>query len=684
MLVSRSVQAAILSILCIFSAVSDAKETDSKPHPSRLRRADSFLGIHFDFHAGLGDTRIGENVTPEMIHSIIDKVQPDYIQIDCKGHGGFSSYLTKVGNQAGGFVKDPLRIWRDVTAQRGVALYMHYSGVYDVKACEDHPDWAVMNADGTRNKDKTSVFGPYVDELMIPQLKELCQEYGVDGYWIDGDCWGVLPDYNPAVIEQFTQQTGIKNIPKSPNEPYWYEWTQFHRQGFRDYCRHYTDTLHKECPGIQIASNWAFSSMMPEPVTVNVDYLSGDYSLQNSVRDARWQSRCLRNQGLPWDLMAWGFSCDWQKLASRTTKTAEQLKREAAIVLAAGGGFQCFYGQRRDASVRLWQMDIMGEVASFCRARQSYCHRSKSVPQIALFYSSEALYRKAERIYHPAVGDYWLPINGVLNVLLDGQHHVDVVMEHQLKGHCKTYPVIVFPEWEYIDPELHAELISYVKNGGNLLVVGPQSVELFKEELGVKSLDQKQKQIRWLSNGNASAGLNYLMASAKLEPGVQSVGTLVEDDSPESAGWPAGSIKSLGKGQIAAIYTNIGESYWCERTTAVRDYMTAMMNKLLPDPIVKVTGSHQVDVVVNKIDIDGKEHLAINLINMTGPHSNLNVYTFDDITPVGPITVQIRLDKKPGKIMCQPEGKKMKFQYRQGLVTMQVPSIKIHDVYIVD
>ncbi|MHC4308979.1 MAG: hypothetical protein ACYSSN_03460 [Planctomycetota bacterium] len=131
--------------------------------PKRLRRSESFFGLHFDLHARDTDNRIGENVTRRMVESIIEKVKPDYIQCDCKGHPGISSYPTKVGNPAPGFVRDPLRIWRDVTAQRGVALYMHYSGVWDSAAVKHNPDWARVDQNGNVDWRLTSVFAPYVD-----------------------------------------------------------------------------------------------------------------------------------------------------------------------------------------------------------------------------------------------------------------------------------------------------------------------------------------------------------------------------------------------------------------------------------------------------------------------------------------------------------------------------------------
>ena len=104
---------------------------------------------------------------------------------------------------------DPLRLWRQVTAERGVALYMHYSGVWDSEAIRRHPDWGVVNADGKTNDKATSRFGPYADKLLIPQLRELAGDYGVDGVWVDGDCWASVPDYSEAALKAFRQATGI-------------------------------------------------------------------------------------------------------------------------------------------------------------------------------------------------------------------------------------------------------------------------------------------------------------------------------------------------------------------------------------------------------------------------------------------------------------------------------------------
>ena len=479
---SRQVRSSLPAVLgtvfvCLLAHASHAAD------PPRMKRADAFLGIHFDFHAGDDCDRVGARTTPEMVELVIDKVQPDYIQIDCKGHPGYSSYPTKVGNPAPGFVGDPLRVWRDVTRERGIPLFMHYSGVRDHHAVAAHPEWAAVNADGKPDSKATSVFGPYVDVLMIPQLRELAGEYGVDGVWVDGDCWAATPDYRQTAVREFCRQTGAKSAPRKAGEPYWNEWMDFHRDAFRRYVRHYVDELKSSHPDFQVISNWAFSDHMPEAVSADVAGLSGDFSPDDSVNSARFAGRCLEDQGMPWDLMSWSFSRN-----TRKQKPAVQLLQEAAVVLAMGGGYQAYFKQDRDGAVRdLAEMDVMAEVAQFCRDRQAYCHRSVAVPQIALLYSTAGHYRESPRLFH------WVGSNGVavlrkaLTQILQNQYGAQVLSEHHLKGNMPKWPVIIVPGWKHLEPNFRDELGAYAKTGGRLLLIGPGPAKLFQSELGTKA-----------------------------------------------------------------------------------------------------------------------------------------------------------------------------------------------------
>ena len=175
------------------------------------KRKESFFGLHFDFHASPEKCpAMGLNLREEDIREICRTVKPDFIQIDCKGHPGWCSYPTKLGNAMPEFATDTLALWRRVTREENVALYMHYSGVYDTKYCSEHPEERSMLADGSYHPSYTRLGGKYADELMIPQLCELAEVYEVDGVWLDGECWSGVTDFSPHLLRHLKVKQAIR------------------------------------------------------------------------------------------------------------------------------------------------------------------------------------------------------------------------------------------------------------------------------------------------------------------------------------------------------------------------------------------------------------------------------------------------------------------------------------------
>ena len=642
---------------------------------SRLKRSASFLGVHFDFHAGADCDAVGKNTTPEMVAAILDQLHPDYIQIDCKGHPGYSSYPTKVGNPAPGFVGDPLRIWRRVTAEHGVALYLHYSGVWDSRAVELHPEWAVRNADGSTNKNATSVFGPYVDRLLVPQLRELAGDYGVDGVWVDGECWATVPDYGTNAVTSFRETTGITTVPRQAADPHWFDWMEFQREGFRKYLRHYLAELKQSHPQFEIASNWAFSDHMPEPVSAPVAFLSGDFSPQNSVNSARFSARCLANQGQPWDLMAWSFAN--VQTGPRQQKSALQLKREAALVLAQGGGFQAYFTQRRDGSVDLAKLDAMAEVAGFCRERQALCHRAVVVPQVALLYSRASHYRQSPQVFSPNSSAV-RSLRGALQGLVESQHCLQIVSEHHLHGHMKDWPVIVLPECETLEPAFRDELVEYVKQGGRLLAMGPKCATNFASVLGVTWAGSPvARQTGRIKHRGGEGDFTTSWQTVALGSTARAFGT-IRSTGTNAAVTPAASLAPLGQGMIAAVWLDLAERSADPATPAARIYLDALVRELFPQPLVELVGARDVDVSVARQA--GK--LLVHLVNTSGPHATEPFV--DVLKPVGPLQVAVRTATPPKQVTLEPGGQPLKFTHAEGILRVAVPEVPIHSVVVVE
>jgi hypothetical protein len=667
--------AGFLLPLLLLGALAHAQNT-------KIKRANGFFGLHFDFHASLDDQQMGQSLTEGMIDSLLTAVRPDFVQVDCKGHSGISSYPTKVGTPVPSFAKDPLRLWRSVTERHGVSLLVHFSGVWDNQAAKLRPEWARVDAKGAKDKEKMSVFGPYKDQLLLGQLKELSREYRVDGAWIDGDCWALQPDYSSASVSAFRREVGGLAIPQSPTSPRYEEFMEFNRRGFRDYVRSYVDQIHEFDPQFQVTSNWAFSSMMPEPVDVNLDFLSGDFLSPNAVYNAAFQARCLAPQGKPWDLMAWSFAIDWKERVT-TFKSVAQLQQEAAQVLAMGGAFQVYYTQNRDASIKQWQVPSMVELAKFCRARQAACFQAKQVPQVAVLYSSAAIRRAAKNLYNPGdeeIGQF----KGILNLLLDNQYSVEALMEHHLHGRLEKYPLVVVPEWQYLDLATKAYLLAYADQGGNLLVMGTKTVKLFANELGVKLGEPLAKLNPQISNDLDQAkrfsGTVSDYQPFTVQNNTQTLAPILSGN--KLSGQGAVSLARYGKGQIAGVYVDLGQGYLAMQASGVRALVGQVAQRLFPTPVVEVKGSNLVHVVTN--EKDGR--LLVNLLNTSGDHRNKNCFEYDQIPALANLSLKVLVAKQPTSVRLLPEGRALDYFYSatEGAIFLTIDKLDIHSIVEVE
>lgn len=631
------------------------------------KRSASFWGIHFDRHSQLTDTHLGKTLTEGMIDSMLTAARPDYIQVDSKGHPGVSSYPTSVGQQTAGYDKDPLALIREVTWKREVALYVHHSGVMDINYVHLHPEEGRRGPNGKPDGQNTSFWGNYAEKLLIPQLKELALKYKVDGVWIDGESWAVYPDYHPEAVMEFKQTSGLSYMPTVAEDPNYKLLLEFNRKKFIAYINQYTSELKKVAPQFQLCSNWAFSALMPEPIPgdMKLDFLSGDYDPDDALNTANWNARCLSGQGLPYDLMAWSF------VRHSVPKTALQLCQEAAAVLSLGGGCQMYFRQNQDMSFQPASFDIMSDIADFILPRRQYCKDITPIPQIALFYSTAAWKHEVNDIYRP-FGVYG--IRGILNALLDGQQAVEVLMTHHLEKNMEEYPVIVVPEWKGIEPEIVIRLKNYVKEGGRLLVIGEEATVPFDDILGITQVGK----------GTASC-LNYKRRFVDIQGSYREIRCNPETKelarfySTNDFRYPSGisaTINQYGKGQVAGIYSNLGESYLSTTSPVFRDFLSGVIAELFPNPLVSVEGSHRINVVPSTKN--GK--MLIQLVNTSGDHANRHVKGIDEIPALSDIKVSVRMNKKPKKVVWQPEGKALTFSFTAGKASFIIPRLAIHNI----
>lgn len=640
-----------------------------------LRRKDSFFGLHFDLHANNKDVALGRDLTPAHAGRLLDRVKPDYVQYDCKGHAGYMAYPSKVSTPAANIVNDSLAIWRRATQARNVALYIHFSGVWDSVAIQQHPEWAAVRPDGTPDPNATSLFGPYADQRMIPQLKEAITEYSLDGAWIDGECWAVRPDYSEAASAAFRKATGIATLPKNQNDRGWQEFLDFHREAFRRYIRHYLHELHRHRPSVQIASNWMYTTYMPERPDIPVDFVSGDYLGNASISTARLESRYLSAAGKPWDLMAWGFQHNPAATITLSHKTAVQLQQEASVVLAQGGGFQIYYQPTRAGFFDDRLIEVMARVAKFCRERQAFSHQTETVPSIGVVFSAHSLYRTANKMFG-GWGAHTAPARGFVDALTAAHLPVDVIPEWKLDEVASQYDLIVLPDWPDAGLKLKQQLTNYVHNGGNLLIAGAENAALFAPELGVTQPGEARKQEAYIPGVDLFANMTGNWQDVQL-----TTATAIEMRYPaydtNRDGTPAATWNRLGKGKIAAIYGPAGTAYASTHAAPAREFLRKAVTAI-HTPILTMEAPSTVEPVLRRKG----DQTILHLLNSTGMQVAADYAVIDAIPAVGPIKIALRLASKPTAVFLEPGHVRLDGVWEDDTFKTTVPRNSVSDTII--
>ena len=222
---------------------------------------ESSFGYHTDLHLGELDLDAGAGAIPDELEKSLRILMPDWVQVDGKGHRGYTSWFSKVPDAAVAphLQHDAVAAWREASRRLGIQLIVHYSGFLDLVAGQKHPEWLAVPSPADKRDTENfrdmwmCLRSGYMDKLMIPQLIELAVDYNVDGTWIDGNSWGYRGCWCDKCKAEFTRRTGITEIPAKPGDKYWKEWYFFHLNTEQDAVESFPMGFHAERNFIRFA-----------------------------------------------------------------------------------------------------------------------------------------------------------------------------------------------------------------------------------------------------------------------------------------------------------------------------------------------------------------------------------------------------------------------------------------------
>lgn len=668
-----------LAVFLVLTAVAAAAD-DALAEKTPNWHETAFFGLHFDLHPNVQDTELGRETTAEHIRAMLEKVRPDFVQYDCKGHPGYTGYPTKVGAPSPGIVNDALKIWREVTREMGIPLSIHYSGIWDSRAIEEHPDWARVDARGNRHPHYASLLSPYPTERMIPQLLEVVREYDIDGMWIDGDSWAALPDWSPACQAEFTRRTGISEIPQKAGDPHWEEWLAFHRSLFKEYVIRYIAAVKAVKPSCLVTSNWSFTVRMPEALDVPLDYISGDYDPSFGSERAMAEARFIASRGVPWDLMAWSFLKTGDQ--PWTFKTAAHMSQELATVMAQGGAVFIYDTPQRSGRLNAWHMDILAEVAQFCRERQPWCHRTKTLPQIAVLHSETTWYTRNDPLFNFSGANQ--PMEGAMFALLESGWSVDLLNEASLAECADAYPLIVIPEVTRLPESFRQAMTGYVEQGGRLLISGSEAVDLFGGLAGLIPADTAPPAMNWLPVEGRAVAVQGTFRPVTPGSDVTVLAHTLYEREPDlnrREAVPAALLRRVGSGVVAVIPGPVFRAYFQSRYPDLRRFIAGVIAAMEPSGLAQVDGPWWIEMAARRRD----NTLLIQLVNRSvGGYLSPLRHIVESVPDPGPFTVRVPLPGKPTSCRIEPGARTVDWSWADGSLTARLPGLSIYDILVIE
>ncbi|MDD5704419.1 MAG: alpha-L-fucosidase [Kiritimatiellae bacterium] len=670
-------------------------------YPGRWHGRRYYFGLHYDFHAVKEDTELGTRCGEKDRVPMLKLMAPDFVQTDCKGHAGYTSWFSKAphASVSPGVVKDAMKQWRAATRKLGLPLHCHYSGVWDKAAGAKHPAWCIVTKDGTPagapfgttagkvTGERMCPRGPYVDKLMIPQMLELIDRYGVDGFWVDGDIWATEPCYCKRCRKAFAQATGIRTPPREQTDPHWAAWWNFTRESFEAYATRYCNAVHAHKPGVLVCSNWLQTFNNPGAPNVPTDWISGDNSAVWGLDGCRCEARFISTRGKPWDIMLWSFYRSHgtaQPDSPWAAKPVQMLQQEAAMILAFGGNVQLYENPSslRNGQLIPWRQQRMGEVGRFVKARRALCQDTETIPQVAVLRSEYHFRAKGGRDLMWSLES--TPVQGAVWSLLESHFGVDILDEWALLPRLRDFPLVIAPEQDHMSTDMVKALKAYVSSGGKLLVSGPRAYDRFGAAfLGVKSVKVKQKVSYHVPAADgATPVFSDPWRLLKLQ-GARSLGRLGQTPLLDERllPHPAATIHKVGKGQVAYVPCNIFRDFTRNRYPLTRALIGEVTRALAGRLPIEVQAPTAIDVILRK----KRAARIIHLINRSsGIPNQPNNGAIDEIPSVGPVTIRMKLRARPRTVRLKLEKGRIQSRFVLGMLTVTVPLVHIHAAVMVE
>ncbi len=630
--------------------------------------------------------------------------------------GGYSYYPTKLGIVHPTCRADYTGELTAALKKRGIRRIVYFMMMTERELQKQHPEW-VVSADPSNwapeniKKQKVAIMcynSPYVEQVAIPQMKEVIQKYDVDGFFVDIVMQQYLEwnCYCPNCREQFAREVGGE-IPRSDSDPKAFayrKWSNSHMEGLMEKVHRELSTVK---PDIAIIFNYTWMAAYPVTPPWYIPHVTwdtptpqvGNYSWNFSV-----ESRYLNTlPDVPFSAMNTRGN-NWGDYALREP---EAFQHECAILLASCGGNYLsdipYPSGNPDPAV----YEVFGQVNRRYRSLEPLLEGSKPVKEAAVLHSADSVWSKSPLKPHPKWNftPAYYSMTGAHKALTELHTQMGILNTEVCLDTLQDYRVLILSDQRILSDREAEKIREFVKNGGALLATHETGT---RDTANGKLADFALADVFGVKLQGAGEVSNcYLRATPELKPygapvmDVEAGGSYTKvtlttarklldlvppykgtkggppDSRPEG---PGVTLNTYGKGKVVYCATDLFGGYYDKDTPNMRKLAAWMLDRVYPASARRIV-MENAPVTVELFYNERKGERFVHLVNYSGDKRELGTPQPQGFSAVHGMRVRVKLDKKPSALTLIPDGKAVNFTFSDGWMTFEALPLRIHDVY---
>ena len=417
----------------------------------------NFRQVHLDFHTSEKISGIGEKFDKKQFQKALIAGHVNSITVFAKCHHGWMYYPSKTGSMHPGLKFDLLKAQIEAAHEIGVKTPVYLSAGFDEQILHIHPEWRYQDKEHTFSNFAvpcyhTTCFNtPYLD-LLLAQIKEVCENYDADGIFLD-----------IVGVRQCCCDSCLKEMIKRGMDPNSDEdLTALGEEVYANYYKRVRETIDSVKPGLPVFHNGGHI------VQGRRDLAHANTHLElESLPTGGWgydhfpmSVRYVQNLGMDYLGMTGKFHTSWGEFGG--FKHPNALRYEVA--LSAAHGAKCSIGDQLlpNGHMDMTTYELIGKAYAELEEKEPWLENVSPVCDIAVL-SNEAM--SGERLPDAEVGTG--------RILIEGKYQFSIIdKEVPLDG----YKLIILADNIVLDEETEIRLKNFVKKGGKILASGKSAI----------------------------------------------------------------------------------------------------------------------------------------------------------------------------------------------------------------